>query len=108
LPIVESILPDLTLAKLVALENALGLNITSGIANADLWCRAVICTDMRGSAYGKSLADFAGTIHELEQESFLAGEVRAAGLFPCSGWPISSDYRFAGTPASVLEIYLPC
>ncbi|KIM94052.1 hypothetical protein OIDMADRAFT_60890 [Oidiodendron maius Zn] len=44
-----------------------------------------------------------GEIRQLENESWVGGELWAANFIDCTGWSIQSDYRFAGpfgTPTS--------
>ena len=96
LPVVESILPNLNLAKIETLEKDIGLNVTNAVVPEELWDVAIRCSDGGNVDYGKSLDDFTSTILEAEKESFLAGEVRTAGSLDCTAWNISSDDRFAG------------
>jgi hypothetical protein len=100
---VENILPNLTLAKLEALENAFGLNFTAGVNPADVVTTEIICSDIGNMVYGETLAGFLGLIGGLEKQSFLAGEFWANDfIIPCATWHISSDDRYTG----ILEIFV--
>ncbi|KAH7307935.1 hypothetical protein BKA65DRAFT_415280 [Rhexocercosporidium sp. MPI-PUGE-AT-0058] len=93
---VESVLPDLTLEKLDILEKKLGLNTTASVSDEILWGEATTCSDVGDVVKGNSLESFQGKIEEFEQVSFLAGESRVVGSFPCVFWNITSDDRFTG------------
>ncbi|KUJ23895.1 uncharacterized protein LY89DRAFT_572994 [Mollisia scopiformis] len=95
---VESVLPNLTLSALEELEKDIGLVITNppDVTIPSLWERAVLCTDTGGIAYGKSLSEIAPLVSREESESWLAGEDLSGQDISCAGWPITSDYRYAG------------
>jgi pimeloyl-ACP methyl ester carboxylesterase len=105
LPIVESLLPNITLAKLEAFEKTLGLNSSVGITDADLWGRAVRCSDNGNVGFQESLKGFDEIIQMLEGISFLAGEELASSKMVCVNWGIGSDYRYTGNVLRLVYIF---
>jgi pimeloyl-ACP methyl ester carboxylesterase len=96
LPVVESLLPGITIPEIEALAKELGVNITAGLTPQGLWGTEVICSDIGKGKFGEPLSAFDGVIAELERESWLAGEVHSAGLLVCVAWSVESDYRYTG------------
>jgi pimeloyl-ACP methyl ester carboxylesterase len=96
LPVVESLLPGITIPEIEALSKELGVNITAGLTPQGLWSTEVICSDIGRGKFGEPLDAFEGVIAELERESWLAGEQHSADLFACVGWSVESDYRYTG------------
>lgn len=100
---VENLSKDLTLVAVEALAEQLGININASITVSDLWGPGVTCTDNGGDSYKLTLQDLEPNIKELEAQSWLAGEVRAAGRFYCAAWGIETDYRYAGLYHSLYQ-----
>ncbi|CZR56074.1 uncharacterized protein PAC_05962 [Phialocephala subalpina] len=92
----ESLLPDVTLAKLQQLEQELGVNLTAPPDVSSLWERAVLCTDTGGIEYGLTLPEVLTRLPKAESESWLAGEYILTQGISCAGWPITSNYRYPG------------
>jgi hypothetical protein len=103
LVIIENLTKDLTLVAVEALAEQLGININASLTVSDLWGSAVSCTDNGGNSYRLTLQDLEPNIKELEAQSWLAGEVRAAGRFYCAAWGIETDYRYAGLYHSLYQ-----
>ncbi|KAH7378616.1 hypothetical protein BKA64DRAFT_585572 [Cadophora sp. MPI-SDFR-AT-0126] len=93
---IESVLPDLTLEKLDILERKLEWDTTASLPDSYLWGGATTCSDVGDVVRGDSLESFQDRMEEFEQVSFLAGESRVVGSFPCVFWNITSDDRFTG------------
>jgi hypothetical protein len=108
LPVVESLLPGVTIADIVALEKQLGLNATAGLTPQGLWSAEVICSDVGKRRFGESLESFGGVIEEMERESWLAGEIHAADLMVCVGWSVESDERYTGKLPSYMLYWDRC
>ncbi|TAQ83854.1 hypothetical protein B7494_g7815 [Chlorociboria aeruginascens] len=93
----ESALTNLTLERIQA-ASSLGettTNVTGTLPELAEWLPAVSCSDAP-SIYGDTYQDLKISIAELEQESFLGGEVWASTIIYCTGWPIRATWRYAG------------